>query len=195
MHEGYSLDIDTIISNLNVDEELASNVAIEWMKSCGFKFETRDFFHSYMWDGQTFNDNLPDRHILHDLAHWIVATPERRSVPEFGLGPGPESIHDEGFDEKAILIDEKNARIEERRAALLGILIQNAIGLPVGMIAEEVGLIDQVGQYPPKSSMSIWQKDLDWLYENKFIDIKGYPSFVRDHPLNIPVTDMDMVGA
>ena len=44
---------------------------------------------AYGWDGNQFYfGGNEGEAILHELCHWLVADPERRNIPEFGLGPG-----------------------------------------------------------------------------------------------------------
>ena len=44
------------------------------------------------WDGKQVNAKGQTEDILyHELCHWMVAEPERRSVPDYGLGAGPST--------------------------------------------------------------------------------------------------------
>ena len=60
---------------------------------------------------------------IHEIAHWIIATPERRGEVNWGLGTSPD-----GF----FSIETYRGGIygEERRASLLGIAIERKLGLP-----------------------------------------------------------------
>ena len=77
----------------------------------------------YNWDGKTlFGKSISNT--VHDIAHWMVASPARRKIPEFGLGPSPdrESSHAPRY------LNQKSSRLEEMRASLLGILLEKQIG-------------------------------------------------------------------
>lgn len=45
----------------------------------------------FAWDGRTLATRQPPTMVIHDLAHWLVCPPIRRTQPEFGLGGGPET--------------------------------------------------------------------------------------------------------
>lgn len=84
------------------------------------------------WDGRTISleGNSPARK-LHDLAHefshWLMSTPERRALPEFGLGAGFSTI---GFEEaqKACMVTNREADREEVATCYVASLILNEIG-------------------------------------------------------------------
>lgn len=54
--------------------------------------------------------------VLHDIAHWLVADPARRKLPDFGLGNAPDS-----YTDSEPVVSEKQGDAEERQASLLGI--------------------------------------------------------------------------
>jgi hypothetical protein len=168
--------LDEILSEISFDDESEVYVAAGWMRSMGFKVEARPLYSSFMWDGVSFNDNLPDRHLLHDLAHWIVASPARRKIPEFGLGGGPESPWSEAESHRRLSTREAN--MEELMAALLGLLIQHGLGLPCGLMAEELSL-----GVPPNVDAGVYVFAWRWLRERKLVNAAGIPAIVRRHPL------------
>lgn len=91
----------------------------------GIPVSTRNPQDSYSWDGKTMAVNdwkIPISNVLHDIAHWLVSTPERRLIPDFGLGTGPDS----GLFIKEFVSD---PTIEEMQASCLGILYEKVLGL------------------------------------------------------------------
>jgi hypothetical protein len=67
--------------------------------------------------------------ILHEVAHFALAPLERRSLIEFGLGPGPDTLDREEAERAAVLLPP--ARDEDEAAAsLLGIVWEAALGQP-----------------------------------------------------------------
>lgn len=58
----------------------------------------------FAWDGRTLATLQPPTMVIHDLAHWLVCPPIRRTQPEFGLGGGPDTkllwIDVRKYDEK-----------------------------------------------------------------------------------------------
>ncbi len=61
--------------------------------------------------------------LCHDLAHWLIASPDRRVLPDFGLGPGPDSC---ATAERNVNVS--TAQLEESAASILGILIERHLG-------------------------------------------------------------------
>lgn len=168
------MSFQSLLKSFSYDEatELASDIVTPWLRGMGFKVELRELYESFMWDGFSFNGNLSDRHLIHDLAHWILASEDRRSLPEFGLGAGPES--DAKAAEEHAVISTHAARDEESKAALLGILIQHALGIPCGCMLDEVGMTpDTAGDMFSKVEV-----DYQWLIENGHINCDGVPIFM-----------------
>jgi hypothetical protein len=79
----------------------------------------------YLWDGKRLNvpRDLSASNILHEVAHWLIAPPSRRSCPEYGLGTAAESVRRSKPRVKA-----PHRAIEEGAASLLGIIYLAAIG-------------------------------------------------------------------
>lgn len=79
------------------------------------------------------------RSALHDLAHWQLASPSRRKVADYGLGPGQDSNALASLDlvwdstvrgikhKKPLRI--KSASLEEARVSALGIIWEASLGL------------------------------------------------------------------
>lgn len=85
-----------------------------------------DGFH---WDGRALRAESEPYVLLHELAHFQLAAPERRSLPEFGLGPGPETGR-RAEAEAAQRLFGLEREAEEAAASLLGILWEAALGHP-----------------------------------------------------------------
>lgn len=85
----------------------------------------------YAWDGQTIalRETRKPRHIshlVHDIAHFLVAIKKRKSIPDFGLGIGPDSPP--GAKYLKPIIPDRQCQEEEEMASILGILIEKEIG-------------------------------------------------------------------
>jgi hypothetical protein len=83
----------------------------------------------FSWNGRALRGDTEAYVLLHEVAHFQLAPPDRRGLVDFGLGPGPET----GNRVAAKLV----ARIhgiarerEEAAASLLGILWEAALGQP-----------------------------------------------------------------
>jgi hypothetical protein len=84
---------------------------------------------AFGWDGKALNGNTEAYVILHEIAHFVLAAPERRGLIEFGLGPGPDT-RDRVAAENAAIIAPLARDTDEAQASLLGILWEARLGQP-----------------------------------------------------------------
>src|SRR6516162_7575802 len=83
----------------------------------------------FNWDGAALNGATEAYVILHEVAHFALAPPERRGLVEFGLGPGPDTLDREAAERAAVLAPlEREA--DEAAASLLGIVWEAELGQP-----------------------------------------------------------------
>lgn len=61
---------------------------------------------------------------LHEIAHLLLASPERRRMPEFGLGPDPYRRND-----VPCVIPREDADLEETHTCWLQLLLAHLLGL------------------------------------------------------------------
>ena len=81
------------------------------------------------WNGKALRRDTEAYVLLHEIAHFQIAPPERRCRIDFGLGPGPETGNREAAAHAALVSDvERDA--EEAMASLLGILWEVELGQP-----------------------------------------------------------------
>jgi hypothetical protein len=85
-----------------------------------------DGFH---WDGAALRARSEPYVLLHEVAHFQLACPARRRLPEFGLGPGPDTMR-RGEAEAVQSVFGLEREAEEAAASLLGILWEAAFGHP-----------------------------------------------------------------
>ena len=83
----------------------------------------------FNWDGAALNGATEAYVILHEVAHFVLASPERRGVIEFGLGPGPDTL-DRAAAERAAVVPLPAREQDEATASLLGIVWEAALGQP-----------------------------------------------------------------
>ena len=81
------------------------------------------------WDGKVLRTRSEPWVILHEIAHWLIAPPARRRLPDFGVGAGPESGHKAEAD-RARCVDEAMQQEDEALASLLGVLLEAELGQP-----------------------------------------------------------------
>jgi hypothetical protein len=83
----------------------------------------------FNWDGAALCPATEAYVILHEVAHFALAPPERRGLVEFGLGPGPDTI-DRDAAERAARVALPEREADEAAASLLGIIWEAALGQP-----------------------------------------------------------------
>jgi hypothetical protein len=84
---------------------------------------------AFNWDGVALDGGAEAYVILHELAHYVLAPPDRRILPDFGLGPGPDTVN-RAAAELAALVPLLAREADEAAASLLGILWEAALGQP-----------------------------------------------------------------
>lgn len=132
----------------------------EFTKNLNLKFKYRDPLSTWGWDGENIATNNKASNIVHDVAHWLVCSKNRRRLPDFGLSQGPDS----GISISRI-VTYKKERKEEARASLLGILIERKLGM-----RWKETLIEHTWQKSDGSFKGFMTKTLAWLYSKGLID-------------------------
>ena len=91
---------------------------LNWKRSCGIQWNGKDV----ACKGQDASN------IIHDIAHYAVATTRARRYKDFGLGAGPDSSLKSGENIEEIYRFSKCSDIE-RKASALGIYWEKELGL------------------------------------------------------------------
>jgi len=84
---------------------------------------------AFSWDGKFLRTRSEASVLVHEIAHWQLAPADRRLLPDFGLGAGPETGRVTEADAVRRVTDSVKER-EELLASLLGILWEAALGQP-----------------------------------------------------------------
>jgi hypothetical protein len=84
---------------------------------------------AFNWDGAALDPDTEAYVILHEVAHFVLAPPERRGIVDFGLGPGPDTKARDAAERAAVLPIEAREE-DEAEASLLGILWEAELGQP-----------------------------------------------------------------
>jgi hypothetical protein len=74
----------------------------------------------FNWDGAALNGATEAYVILHEVAHFALAPPERRELVEFGPGASPDTLDCSAAERTTVLSLEREA--DEAAASLLGIV-------------------------------------------------------------------------
>jgi hypothetical protein len=103
--------------------------ALALADACGMPIQPANAGAPFNWDGAALNGVVEAYVIMHEIAHFLLAPPERRRVPEFGLGPGPDTL-DRTAAERAAIVPPLTRDKDEAMASLLGILWEARLGQP-----------------------------------------------------------------
>lgn len=103
--------------------------ALAVARDCGMAVHPPDTPCRFNWDGAALDGDTEAYVILHEVAHFVLAPPERRRLVDFGLGPGPDT-QDRAAAEKAVALPLDRREADEAAASLLGILWETALGQP-----------------------------------------------------------------
>jgi hypothetical protein len=103
--------------------------ALALARACGMPIHPLGTRPGFNWDGAALDGDTEAYVILHEIAHFLLAPPERRRLPDFGLGPGPDTTERERA-ERACVVALLERDAEEAIASLLGILWEAALGQP-----------------------------------------------------------------
>ena len=103
--------------------------AIGWAQRWGVPVHPDGTACDFNWDGHAIDGATEAYVILHEVAHFVLALPERRGLVDFGLGPGPDT-RDRAAAERAVAVPPAAAEADEAAASLLGILWEAALGQP-----------------------------------------------------------------
>jgi hypothetical protein len=76
---------------------------------------------AFSWDGAAIRTRSETSVVFHEIAHWQIAPRERRHLPDFGVGAGPETGRT-GEADAACCVDAATREEEENLSSLLGIL-------------------------------------------------------------------------
>ena len=95
----------------------------------GVPVHPRGTCSGFNWDGTALDADTEAYVILHEIAHFLLAPPERRRLLDFGLGPGPDT-RERAAAESATVVPLLEREAEEAEASLLGILWEAALGQP-----------------------------------------------------------------
>src|SRR4029078_5311377 len=115
--------------------------------------------------------------ILHEIAHFLLAPPERRHLPDFGLGPGPDTTERETA-ERACVVSPSERDAEEALASLLGIMWEAALGQPALASFLDQNWCEAAGR---RSAAAHFQGILDAWRRDGLIDAQGYPRLRLRH--------------
>jgi hypothetical protein len=124
------------------------------------------------WDGRAVAIRMEPSVIVHEVAHYQLAAPERRHLADFGLGAGPES-GDKARCEADRRVFGVDCDREEAQASLLGVLWEAELGQPAVLAFLEQNWLEG-GAVP--HNVRHFVRVVTELKEGGFIDDEGRPT-------------------
>lgn len=112
-----------------------------------------------------------ESNLIHDIAHFVVAAPERRTIPEFGLGDSPDTLRFNTPRAKGITA--AMAQREEELASALGIYWERELGLDWRQTIkdhcwDDIMLKDSI----PKEESEIFNPDANHKFAKQLKELK-----------------------
>jgi hypothetical protein len=131
---------------------------------------------AFSWDGRAVRTRSEAAVLIHEVAHWQIAAPARRALPDFGLGAGPESGRAAEAD-AACCVGLAVKEEEELLASLLGILWEASLGHPaIHSFIEQNWL--EAWERPAAAEQFV--RAVDALSARGLIDANGVPKGPED---------------
>ncbi|HMK69213.1 MAG TPA: hypothetical protein VK433_11740 [Stellaceae bacterium] len=127
---------------------------------------------AFSWDGHRLRADTEAYVLLHEVAHYQLAAPERRTAIDFGLGPGPDTTNREAAERASILPVLERDR-EEAMVSLLGILWEAECGHPALASFLDQNWLAGVGS---EADARHFAAVLHRLHARGFVDATGHPT-------------------
>jgi hypothetical protein len=126
---------------------------------------------AFSWDGQCIRTRSEASVIVHEVTHWLLCTPERRPLPDFGLGAGPETgLKD--IANAAFCVTLEQLQAEEVLTSLLGILWEAELGQPAILAFLEQNWLEGPER---DSTLHYFIDRIEELYRLGLLDADGRP--------------------
>ncbi len=151
--------------------------AVELCRRFGFEILDLSPQEHFTWDGRAVAIRLEPSVLIHEVAHYQLASPERRAVLDFGLGAGPESGRKAEADAvQSLFLPERD--VEEGLCSLLGILWEAELGQPAVLAFLEQNWMEGGSSL---HNLAHFRKVVRWLRQMGLIDASGAPTMgLRD---------------
>jgi hypothetical protein len=154
------------------DDAAQRTIAIAWAQHLGMAVIDEEPSRAFSWDGRALRTRSEPCVLFHEIAHWQLAAPARRSLPDFGLGAGPETGRKVDADRARVAGDEERIA-EECAASLLGILWEAACG---GRAIDAFLEQNWLERYDGAGTHRLYMSTLDELFRRNLIGADGIPT-------------------
>lgn len=126
---------------------------------------------SLSWDGESVATLTEPSVLVHEIAHFQLASPARRFTPDFCLGAGPETGKID-YANSFLRLDETRREIEEQWTSLLGVIWEAELGQPAILAFQEQNWLEGAGR---ASTAAFFVSVLTALIEMGLVDADGHP--------------------
>lgn len=126
---------------------------------------------SLSWDGASVATLTEPSVLIHEIAHFQLASPARRFTPDFCLGAGPETGLI-AFADSFRGLDETRREIEEQWTSLLGVIWEAELGQPAILAFQEQNWLEGAGR---ASTAAFFVSVLQTLIDMGMLDAEGHP--------------------
>ena len=126
---------------------------------------------SLSWDGHSVATVTEPSVLIHEVAHFQLASPARRFTPDFCLGAGPETGSID-YANSFLALDAERREIEEQRTSLLGVIWEAELGQPAILAFQEQNWLEGAGR---ASTAAFFVDVLTTLIEMGLVDTEGRP--------------------
>lgn len=158
---------------------MISPILLQLADRVGVRIQDRPINKSYYFDGKsiathyfktTWSDDIDDyiidptkridlldHDILHEICHFIVASPEQRDLPEFGLGNVGLGCYDRIPAPQVMDLNDsqaENCNIQEFTTQMLCVLLGRRLGISVDL-AESKGYASSWDEYEKKKLLEM----------------------------------------
>lgn len=123
------------------------------------------------WDGESVATLTEPSVLIHEVAHFQVASPARRFTPDFCLGAGPETGRID-YANSFLGLDETRREIEEQWTSLLGVIWEAELGQPAILAFHEQNWLEGAGR---ASTAEFFVSVLTTLIDMGMVDAEGHP--------------------
>lgn len=126
------------------------------------------------WDGRAAWVRMEPSVLIHEVGHLQTCAPERRAVPDFGLGAGPETgDHVRALADAAMTVTGVEREMEEALASLQGILWEAELGQPAILAFLEQNWLEGGAS---ATNITHFRKILHALHGAGLVDDQGHPT-------------------
>lgn len=154
------------------DDPLHHAQAAELVRRFGLGLADVDPKVYFTWDGQAAALRMEPSVLIHEVAHYQLAAPGRRTVIDFGLGAGPETgLKAEANAVQTLFCPEMD--VEEGLCSLLGILWEAELGQPAILAFLEQNWLEGGAS---ALNLAHFRKSVRWLRAMGLIDDDGRPT-------------------